>query len=802
MSYFLTHHQTAPEKSIFLHELVTRITSDSELAIQTEVVRQGVINSNGNKRDPRVVQAKSALPAITVSGTVTERSGAKGFVPSGFIQADIDGLESEKVERVKKLLSDDPHIVAAFTSPTGRGVKAVVRVSLPDEGEEPTEWHAGAFSTVTEYMKAQYKVDIDPAPKNPASLMYLASDSDAVGKGEDAIPLRVAKKNLHARDIEEVSASIGAWIKGFKGDLRTIRWIDMLNHTGLLKKRLTDKKIGIKCPWEDGHSTESTGSDTAILLNEKEGGTQGTYVCLHGSCSHRKTKDFLAHIGAEVVDSFCERLFTPKDKVIIRGKPAIQLPGEDNLLSTFAEELGKVLRNQGVYVRGGIAFIVSGGECIPVEPAAMRTWIEQHATTYVNRGTGETRRKAGLSMSTDTAKAAFSAPQFLEQLLPLKYVMPTRVPAHRKSGNIELMSQGYDEETAVFTMPDGVEYPEDISLEEAVKFLNDELLVDFPFVEDGGRSKSVAIAAMLTVYAGGLLHPYAQKPTFVYVANSEGSGKTLLAMLAGAPYGVVTVTSPPTNETEWAKTLLSVVIGGRRLVIIDNVRGYLSSPSLEGYLTSPQYEGRILGQSKIYRGDAGAVVLITGNQLTVSPDQRRRSLFVELFSEQLRAEDRVFKRNLDQSELLRLQPKILSSLWALIRSWDDSGRPEGSISHASFNRWARVFGGILEHAGYANPCQRPEMDASGDRDTADMEKLCSLLHLGWAYEFSRLVEIILEAGLFERATSERDDNDLTRKGKAIMAKILARFDRKIINAISRFVIEGSGHNRRYKLTAI
>ena len=576
----------------------------------------------------------------------------------------------------------------------------------------------------------------------------------------------------------------------------------MLKYSGLFKKMLTDKKIGIRCPWEDGHSTGSTGSDTAILLTEKDGVSRGSFVCLHASCTRRKTPDLLDHIGAETVDSFCERLYTPPDKVIIRGKPAIQLPGEDNLLSTFAEELGKVLKNQGVYVRGGFAFIVNGGECIPVEPSAMRTWIELHATTYVNRGSGETRRKAGLSMSTDTAKAAFSAPQFLQQLLPLKYVMPTKVPALRKSGALELLAPGYDTEMEVFTLPDGVDYQEDMTLEEAVKFFNEELLVDFPFVEDGGRSKSVALAAMLTVYAGGLLHTYAQKPTFIFVANSEGSGKTLLAMLAGAPYGVVTVTSPPTNETEWSKTLLSVVIGGRRLVIIDNVRGYLSSPSLEGYLTSPQYEGRILGQSKIYRGEAGAVVLITGNQLTVSPDQRRRSLFVELFSEQLRAEDRVFKRNLDQSELLRLQPKILASLWALIRSWDESGRPEGSLSHASFNRWARVFGGILEHAGYANPVLRPEMDASGDRDTADMEKLCTLLQPGWPYEFSGLVNVILEAGLFERATSERDENDLTRKGKSILAKIIARFDHKIINATTRFVMEGKGHNRRYRLDEI
>jgi len=803
MSVFTTHRQQKPERALSLEELTLAVTGCPELAEMTIKVRQAMTEAHDNKRDPRVVEAKSSLPAVTVSGTVTERSGAKDFVPSGLIQADIDGLESDKVEELKEKLGYDPHVAAAFTSPTGKGVKAIVRVSPPSLGEDPMVWHAQAFATVSSYISGRFAVEIDPAPKNPASLMYLASDPGLVGHGEKAVALQVTDSSVTKRDEESVSAAFGAWVGGrFKGDLQSLDHEALAKHVGIFRKRPAEDKIFISCPWDKEHTTGGTGSDTAILLKKTDRGITASFRCLHGHCEKRTIRDLLDHIGPETVDSFCERLYSQPDKIVIAGKPAIQLPGDDNLLSSFSAELGKILRNQGVYVRGGIAFIIIGSECVPVDPAMMRTWQEQFLTTFVYRRSGEDRRRAALTMSTDTAKASITAPQFLEQLPELNYVINSQVPVMRNSGEIELLPTGYDQEVGVYTLPTSVEYPEDMPLGEAVKFLNEELLAEFPFVEDGGRSKSVAIAAMLTVYAGGILHTYAQKPTFVYVANSEGSGKTLLAMLAGAPYGIVTVTSPPTNETEWSKTLLSVVIGGRRLVIVDNVRGFLASPSLEGYLTSPQYEGRILGQSKIYRGDAGAVVLITGNQLTVTPDLRRRSLFVELFSEQLRAEDRVFKRSLDQAALLELQPKILGALWALVRSWDEAGRPEGSLHHASFNRWARVMGGILENAGYANPCQRPRIDTMGDRDTGDMEKLAGVLELGKRYEFADLVDIAVDYGLFERATTERDDVDLTRKGKSVMSKILARYDRKIVSQNSRFVIVGNGHNRRYQLETI
>src|SRR5215471_16404966 len=106
---------------------------------------------------------------------------------------------------------------------------------------------------------------------------------------------------------------------------------------------------------------------------------------------------------------------------------------------------------------------------------------------------------------------------------------------------------------------------------------------------------------------------------------------------------------------------------------------------------------------------------------------RRRSLFVELFMEDERAEDRKFQRVLDEAELLAMRPRILGALWALVRDWDAAGRPKPSRTHTAFPRWSEIIGGIVEHAGYGCPLQTAEIPSAADVDGADMRELVILL---------------------------------------------------------------------------
>jgi hypothetical protein len=481
----------------------------------------------------------------------------------------------------------------------------------------------------------------------------------------------------------------------------------------------------------------------------------------------------------------------------INGNPALQLPGDGRPLGDFAEDCGRMLAAQSIFARKGCAFTLNpeGQKLEPATPTWLRSWAEKHVCCYKSRTSNGQEMRLASTMTEDSAKVVLAAPQFLENLRRVERFHPCRLPVIRRDGTIELLPESHDAESATYTAP-GSPYPLDMSVEDALILIN-QTFAEFPFAEDAGRSKAVAVAAMLTVFAGSIMEEGATRPVFLYLGNAEGTGKTTAARLAGICYGAVAAESAPTEESEWQKKLLSAVIGGRRLLLLDNLKGNLDSPSLEAYTTASRYGGRILGASKEFEGEACATVLITGNRLTVSPDMRRRALIVELFMHELRAEDRHFLRRMDAPALLALRPRLLAACWALVKSWDIAGRPAASRMNSSFPRWCDTIGGIVEHAGLACPTSPAELNGMGDTDTRDISKLAAEIVPNTRYTFGELADLCAEHGLFERFTSDIEGDELSRKAKAAFPRVLRQYDRRRISSGLQFFIEGEGRDRRY-----
>ena len=210
-------------------------------------------------------------------------------------------------------------------------------------------------------------------------------------------------------------------------------------------------------------------------------------------------------------------------------------------------------------------------------------------------------------------------------------------------------------------------------------------------------------------------------------------------------------------------------------------------------------KGRILGQTKTFRGENNAVVFITGNACTVSPDLRRRSLFCELFLEVERAEDRVFQNNLEVPTLLERRSDILSALWAMIQDWDKAMRPKPSRGNSSFSDWADIIGGIVELAGYGCPLETPQIEAAADQDGTDMRALVKGIadgaHLK-VVQFDELVEVARAGGLFDWCIPA--EGELEAKSKSSFGKLLKSYDRRLVNGY-RFTLEGKGHAKRFKV---
>jgi 5S rRNA maturation endonuclease (ribonuclease M5) len=472
--------------------------------------------------------------------------------------------------------------------------------------------------------------------------------------------------------------------------------------------------------------------------------------------------------------------------------PKVELPGDNRLLSEFADECAQIVKSCGIYQHGGIAMIVNddrdGLEVIT--PAMLRTLVERHLVCYHVKRTREGEFvKFSRTMSSDAAEGVLNAKQFLGHLPKVRRIATTRLPIMRKSGAIELLPNGYDRESMTLTLSQ-CDYHENLPPQKAVRIIDD-LFSEFPFAKVG-QSKAVAVSATVGLYGTGLVKSKALRPVFVNLANAEGAGKTLLSICAITPtHGETKISGQLNDDAETKKELLAVLIEARPYILFDNVKGHLDSPSLEAFTTSTYWSDRILGVNKMFSGENLMTVFVTGNGCTVSPDIRRRSLFVELFMEQERAEDRSFKRELDQRVLLELRPKILAALWALVRQWNQAGRPSPSRTHSAFPEWSRTIGGIVECAGYACPFMPVEIQAAADIDGAHMRKLVVALAEGGPANFDVVVELCYEHGLFERLEDKEGRIDRHRLGW-----LLKRYDRRIFPA-GHFIIEGAGHRRTF-----
>lgn len=122
--------------------------------------------------------AKKALPAVSISGTVTGlRKSAvtdNRFTHSGFLQIDIDGKDNPDLtlEQMRSILIDDQRIIAIFISPSGKGIKGIARVR-PDASQ-----HKASYLSA-EHHFASLGIVIDKSCKDPVRLCFLSYDSDA-----------------------------------------------------------------------------------------------------------------------------------------------------------------------------------------------------------------------------------------------------------------------------------------------------------------------------------------------------------------------------------------------------------------------------------------------------------------------------------------------------------------------------------------------------------------------------------------------------------------------------------------------
>lgn len=509
---------------------------------------------------------------------------------------------------------------------------------------------------------------------------------------------------------------------------------------------------------------------------------------------------------------------------VVQGdfRPRILLPGQSGrLIDDFAGDLLNGLSPREIFNRGGLVTFIDDArnKLAPMTQSTFRSWLEnEHGGRVVCQkwiGTGDASRLEDVSMSEEAAKAVLASPRFVRGLRKISRLNAVRQPIRRKDHAIELLPAGYDEESQIHTL-DSVSFDHELPLEDAKAFLR-ELLADTAFdPKDQERSMSAALSMMLAPFVDCTFDRFAIRPVFIVTANTEGAGKTMLAQLAIAPtFGTTKLTPPPAadNADKLNELLNSIAQSGAPYVVFDNWRGKVEHGGLEAFATAPTWAGRVLGSSSTFEVDKQCLVLITVNHATVGSDMRRRSIFIQLFVEEAKAEDRHIARPISEADIIAKRDRILAALWALVRSWRDAGRPPGRVRNASFDEWGRTVGGILEFAGWPSPLLPPP-------DPLD-ERLHNMTELVKAVLAARslddetflkpaeLLSIARESGCFPRiiAAEEPDETKFVRAEAQQLGKHCGYYRGGRVFTMPdgdriKFNVVGEGHQRKYGFVRI
>jgi hypothetical protein len=204
-----------------------KILNDIKLgAYKAEISYIRNLLSKNNKKEAD--QLKKQLIAFTVSGTFNNgRSIDKINTYSKYVILDIDKLEESHLQLVKNTTRLAPYTYAAFISPSGKGLKIIVKVNTTKEH------HKEAYKQVVDYYEQALNIDIDTSGSDICRLCFVSYDEDCFINNESDIfevDLKQTEKvkpikqnNLINNDIEVYISEIEKTATDITGNYETWR---------------------------------------------------------------------------------------------------------------------------------------------------------------------------------------------------------------------------------------------------------------------------------------------------------------------------------------------------------------------------------------------------------------------------------------------------------------------------------------------------------------------------------------------------------------------------------------------------
>lgn len=340
-------------------------------------------------------------------------------------------------------------------------------------------------------------------------------------------------------------------------------------------------------------------------------------------------------------------------------------------------------------------------------------------------------------------------------------------PTFRPDGAI-VQTSGYDPVTRYLYLPSESfptvidEMATQANARWAFKFMS-EIFEDFPYVNDAHRS--VPISAIFTLVARPAI--LGSVPAFLFDASTRGSGKTLqtdaIAIMAtgrGAPRMNYTF-----DEVEMEKILGGYALNGSPFICLDNVptmRPFGGGPLDRCITARDAVDLRILGSTKVLTLPWRAVIMATGNNMSLFGDTARRVLVARLEPKEENPERRTNFKHTDLLAWIRTQRRrLVAAALLILRAYWRAGCPDmGCARWGSFEEWSRIIPHAIVFAGGADPMKaRPEGDEEVDVETRAATYFITKLHDLIGEDPFRVSDILNLLYKSERKRNESGDID-------------------------------------------
>lgn len=492
----------------------------------------------------------------------------------------------------------------------------------------------------------------------------------------------------------------------------------------------------------------------------------------------------------------------------LKIRKRVELPGDNRLITGFADEIGDIYKSRNVlFFRGEANDVVEigrykktnqdGEECVETGFSSVNgnrfiTLAEMFIEPWTIKITMSGKTKiVKRSMTQKDANVTLESKNLRDKLPPISRIFDIQIPILYKK-KLTFPKKGYDKRFGSWLPYNAPQIIKNIqTLEEAKEIIN---YIFHEFCFSSEKDKTHAIAAFITPFLRGLFPTFSTRtPIFIYMANRERAGKDYCAGCSGILYEGANIEQPAISNDEKGfsnsseeirKKITACMLQGKKRFHSANNKGLLNNTTIEAITTAPFWEDRLLGTNKTITLSNEIDFSLSGNLgIRLTPDLANRARIINLHLEDEDANARRFENPDLHGWILKNRITIISSLYKLVENWVDKEMPKGSMPFTSYPVWADVCGGIMEAAGYENPCLKDKTPIiSLDNETEEMKQLFEVCFEQHPNEYltKKEIEVISESeGLF-------NELDLSSMGGKV--KFCLKIDKYVKRVLSGIML--------------